>query len=1661
MKKVSQFLYGALAIITTALLGTACMDDLSNQFDPMDGVVKIIPYTINATSVDTVTTKVTANIDKKMLFEDNDILIITGDQISGTLSLIEKKGTPRGVKGVFRGTLEWKGSGDTPPDDWDLNARVISENDKLNGLDTFTGAITAETGEAVQKYSLLTGSSTYQAKNFTFSQGTSFIKFTISFEPIPDEGDYTAVVTNENGTTTLATGSVYIDDEGKTEFTLALPGATVLDHAKVTINGIDIKFGGKNQVTLTPGDLYEITRFYSDDLNSPLTFEAAADGVITINIPEEFNAPFTGITYYKNNEAGVLVKGDDPSVAYKTTEIPVVTGDKVTFFGDNDAYNDDKNPITINCSNLCYVYGNVMSLVQSSNFASLTVLPGEETFAGLFSGMKSNNRGDSGSSVIPNHITNHASRKLVLPATRLNVCCYQYMFDHCVDLVKAPELPAQNLPDQCYEGMFASCTALTDVYDLTVENVGESSCMEMFEGCSSLRNAPQITVTGSTRDAEDAFRHMFTDCINLVNVPDIHIPDLSEEASSCFSGMFEGCTSLVVAPQFDLPLTSNLPGGCFKSAFRDCESLTTPPELPFVNLGVACYCDMFAYCTRLSDAPVLPATVLPVESYSYMFYNCSSLKHIKCLAKNISAYICLENWTEGVYPTGTFERDPDMWDWPLNSASGIPSGWTIVPDLPNDRSTPLTLEAAADGTITIANPLGIDNIWYTVNGEAHHPGNVNPIVISNVEAGQKVALYGSNTSYGYIEWRYDAETGKEYSVDIATNIRSTMDCYVYGNVMSLINDTDFATRTAFSSDPDEGNFLGLFDGNTHLKNETHRKLVLPATTLSEGCYMRMFEGCTGLTVAPVLPATEMEQACYQEMFSGCTGLTQAPALPAMTLDKTCYQGMFKGCTSLTAVPELPATNLKKGCYREMFSGCTGLTQLPDYLPAGRYGNGELRSYCYDNMFSGCTSLVSVPASFLPADDLSLNCYSEMFKGCTSLVDAPELPATSLDDDCYNSMFEGCTSLVRAPELPATYFAKYCYAHMFKGCSSLNYIKCQATSQSSSGYGTEGWVEGVAASGTFVTAEGAFFWATGPDGIPTGWTVEGRGESYTIAYQIENCTLSPQPSAVAANSEFSTFLEPDESYRMSDVQVTMGGTDITSTCYDEEKCTITIGSVSSDLTIKAIATYTSTYNITFRPTNATSSNPLTTVGSLASYETIINPVSPAKQLDVTVMMGGKDVTWDSWNNYQPGNTLHIDRVTGDVIITAVGSIGTCSVNLQTDGCYYSNGDYSVPGGSSYDNTFTPWDGYEIYKATVTMDGVDITETAWTASSRTVHIDSVTGDLEICVYAQEKGYSVTQSLEKITSSFKEETIGSGKEFEAWLTPDDDYSINSVSVTMGGTDITGSCYDGYRKIYISSVSGDIKITASATYDPGNNHTITYSYNPANVTIDNTPATLHHLATYSAKVSPVWPANTVSVKILLETTKGWEDFTSQYWNGESIHIPYLTNNMQITATGTTTYYIYKNLTKCWLSNSASSVSGGSYETYVYPDDGWTLESVEVWMGGDNITSTCYKESDHSISISEVKGDITITATATGGSETASVYYDMKDDIYSSNTDKTVTIGNDYSTTLTSSSSFKIMVKHNGKEDTYSAKDDGSGKYSYYLKISPVEGDISITAYH
>ena len=345
-----------------------------------------------------------------------------------------------------------------------------------------------------------------------------------------------------------------------------------------------------------------------------------------------------------------------------------------------------------------------------------------------------------------------------------------------------------------------------------------------------------------------------------------------------------------------------------------------------------------------------------------------------------------------------------------------PSVDPVVEDV--DLKDPLTIEAVEDGEIDLYLDADLaEPIYYSVNG-----GEKQTVIVINeddnveytklsVKTGDKVQLFSRNTTLN------DYDNSESFSIFFDT------DCYVYGNVMSLISPNDNWKDNKEIKEPYA--LAGLFS-HTSIVSHPTRRLMLPATKLTQYCYSHMFDN-SSITVAPELPATTLAERCYLYMFTYCNNLKKAPALPATKLAKGCYSYMFWACEGLTEASELPATQLEESCYEFMFCWCKALTLVPE-LPAT-----QLAKDCYCGMFASCSSLTKAPQ--LPATQLAEGCYQMMFKSCEKLTEAPELPATTMETSCYNGMFSE-SALTAAPVLPATTLAESCYESMFSNCESI-------------------------------------------------------------------------------------------------------------------------------------------------------------------------------------------------------------------------------------------------------------------------------------------------------------------------------------------------------------------------------------------------------------------------------------------------------------------------------------------------------------------------------------------------------------------------------------------------------------------------------------------------
>ena len=670
--------------------------------------------------------------------------------------------------------------------------------------------------------------------------------------------------------------------------------------------------------------------------STPLTLEAIEAGTFHFN-----NKADGAVTYTVNGGARQTIAAETKA------KIAVNAGDKVAFYGDNATYykydpnlavppvklapkrrseeEDDEYVYSIIGGTApYYVYGNIMSLISSKDFASATTLTGENTFCEMFFDEK--------------NLRNHDTKPIVLPATTLSEGCYDYMFMGCTALTVAPELPATTLADECYYYMFAY-TGIIAAPVLPATNLADRCYDGMFASCTSLTQAPELPATVLK---EYCYCNMFERCSSLVKAPDLPATIL---APNCYFYMFQDCTSLAEAPE--LP-ARDLAESCYYGMFNGCTALTTAPELPATTLADDCYHYMFNRCKNLTTAPELLAAKLKPGCYASMFQDCGKLNYIKCLATDVSAELCTTQWLWNVASSGTFVKAKGMDDWP-QGINGIPNGWTVDTEeaYTSPEQTPLTIEAIEAGIVKVVNKAS-GPISYTVNGD-----NLQTIAAAGeteiyINPGVRLSFYGDNAAY---------TTG----IEEHSSIICETPCYIYGNVMSLIASEDFDELTTLT---EPWALAALFMDNKQIRSHETKPLVLPATTLTDYCYAAMFSGCSSLSEAPTLPATELGDYCYAVMFNQCLSLTTAPELPATTLAPYCYTAMFAFCNTLSQAPALPAEELAEDCYSQMFIGCTALTTAPD-LPARTLTKG-----CYTEMFKNCLRLESVKclATDISADD---------------------------------------------------------------------------------------------------------------------------------------------------------------------------------------------------------------------------------------------------------------------------------------------------------------------------------------------------------------------------------------------------------------------------------------------------------------------------------------------------------------------------------------------------------------------------------------------------------------------------------------------------------------------------------------------------------------------
>lgn len=482
------------------------------------------------------------------------------------------------------------------------------------------------------------------------------------------------------------------------------------------------------------------------------------------------------------------------------------------------------------------------------------------------------------------------------------------------------------------------------------------------------------------------------------------------------------------------------------------------------------------------------------------------------------------------------------------------------------------------------------------------------------------------------------------------------------------------------------------------------------------------------------------------------------------------------------------------------------------------------------------------------------------------------------------------------------------------------------------------------------------------------------------------------------------------------------------------------------TIGELTATTTVHSITFELTDVTASNKVYTIEHGKPFETTISPKSGYGITDVAVSMGGADVTEDAYSD----GTISIPSVTGDIVITAVAEYIVIYRNITGNytNATPSNTSDRVEDGKMYRNKVTITEGYKMSSVIVTMGGVDITDTAY--EDGWVTIERVTGDITINVIAVELGqYSITNSLTNATNSNSSTVITEGEPYTASIGCDEHHTLSTVTVAMGGTDVTGLYYSN-GTISIPNVTGDIVITATADMVM-----FSVTSNLDNVTLRNSAAAIGSGEGYYNTFVLGDGYDMSNVVVLM----GGKNVTGAAYDptNKTITISSVDGDIEITAAaGLRSYSIVPSYTNVIGDNTAESVVHGSpYVNNLTIGQDYNMGAVTVTMGGEDITSTAYDGALNRITIESVTGNVAITASAT-----EKVYRTITNNLVNtetSNQSERVEDGMAYSATITfDQEEYENLTVHvfmGGEDVTPSVYSNGS------ITIAEVTGNIVVNA--
>lgn len=323
-----------------------------------------------------------------------------------------------------------------------------------------------------------------------------------------------------------------------------------------------------------------------------------------------------------------------------------------------------------------------------------------------------------------------------------------------------------------------------------------------------------------------------------------------------------------------------------------------------------------------------------------------------------------------------------------------------------------------------------------------------------------------------------------------------------------------------------------------------------------------------------------------------------------------------------------------------------------------------------------------------------------------------------------------------------------------------------------------------------------------DGNPEDITAQ----TFTITNTLTGCTTSNPAVSVNEESTYSATITADSGYTLDGaiVQITMGGTDITSTAYNNG--TISIAEVTGNLVIMISAVEIPSYTNQIPISKDASGNVFNGTGYKEGYRLNSSGAEAAHSgYVVTGFMPftlGQQILFDKFSGSESssGGLCFYDSNHTFIASIRVSRLLEEGVLIRGQAIDYT------PPASIYDG------GSGIMKSIENAVYLRIS----VQSSNPAELScGILGDGQSTVT-----YSVTSTLSNCSTSNGASSVEEGNAYTATITADSGYTLEgaTVTVTMGGTDITVTAYNN-GTIFIPSVSGNIVIAVSAKQEEAQN--------------------------------------------------------------------------------------------------------------------------------------------------------------------------------------------------------------------------------------------------